>query len=255
MALNILAFCLVGNRAELCFLQLTDNSVYFWAVKWYYKCIMAELNKAFLYGGFSESYEFIEPLARAISEGPNRFVDEAELFTLAEARSAPEAFVEEGRRRIIITHSAGATALRRAGMVITLNGIEPTPTRKILCGSIKVGLNGDIGREDGVPAPSLLDAFDEVCDNSETLKLLLETRHFSTLGLLAKGDKQFPEGRIYLPTDQDEYGFGRHLVDVANRLDVYAKMLPGYHNQAMLHPNWAAGEIKHCIEELHTVAA
>lgn len=206
---------------------------------------MAEYSKAFIIGGWSEDHDFLAGLTREVSEGPNRFVDEADPLTLAEAFGRVEDVGREARRRIVITHSAGMMAVRQAGMVVALSGVEPTPLSAIICGGYRVGVNRQVGHDAYVIETGLINGFMEVTRHPTTLGVLLKARAFSTVRTMIGRAGLFPDGRVYLPADKDEFGFGSHgEVDLAQRHGVTAHMLPGWHNQPLLHPREAAGQIK-----------
>jgi hypothetical protein len=206
---------------------------------------MTEYSKAFVIGGWSEDHAFLEGLTREISEGPNRIVAEAESLTLAEALKNIDALNHETPRRIVVVHSAGMMAVREAGLVVALNGAEPTPLGKTIWGGIKVATNSAIGREEYANEPRLTSGIIEVLRHPSTLAIPLRVRKFSTVQTLIRGSASFPDGRVYLPSEDDEFGFGSNgEVDLANRHGVTAQMLEGWHNQHLLHPRAGAEQIK-----------
>jgi hypothetical protein len=204
-----------------------------------------EIKKAFVIGGFSEDHAFLEAFTRAICEGENRIVEDAESITLAEAYRNRGKLNTEAAHRIVFPHSAGNEVIRQAGIFVGLNPIEPTPFLKTILRGIKVANNHEIGREDHVAKPSPISGFVEVVKHPSNLKAPLIVRKFSTVQMLVDGGTEaFPEGRLYLPTRQDEFGFSSdELVTYAKIHGITSEMLDGYHNQPLLHPRAAVAQI------------
>lgn len=170
---------------------------------------MAEVLKAFVIGGFSESHRFLEGFTRIVCEGPNRLVEEAESITLGDALADIDKLNKEAVNRIVFFHSAGGLAVQKAHIAVAMNGAEPTPLLQTLKGAIKVGTNKEAGLEPGLRKTGLRHGALEVGRHPSTLKVPLEVRHFSTVQMLVDGGTEaFPGGRLYLPTHNDEFGFG-----------------------------------------------
>ncbi|MBA2279592.1 hypothetical protein H0V99_04100 [Candidatus Saccharibacteria bacterium] len=213
---------------------------------------MSEVSKAFVIGGFSEDHTFLEGFTNEICDGPHSLVDEAESITIAEGFKDIDKLNKEAARRIIFAHSAANMVIRKAGIIVALNGVEPTPLFKTIRGAVKVGTNSEIGRDEHIPKTGLTNGFKEVMRHPSTLKVPFMVRKFSTSQMLIDGGKEaFPGGRLYLPTDMDEFGFGSdETVTYATSHGISAKMLPGYHNQPLLHPREAVRQIYEILDEI-----
>lgn len=216
---------------------------------------MAEYNKAFVVGGWSENKNFLWGLANEISTGKFSIVSDAETVTLAEAQRKKDKFLKEAQNRIVIAHSAGMMAIRRAGIVIAINGAEPTPFLMAVRGALRLSTKSNTEPDfDHVIATGLSDGLREVMLHpSQLITVPLRLRAFSTLQRLTESNTSFPDGRVYLPTEHDEFGFGSHgEVEVALEHGIVARMLPGYHNQPLQRPQEGAKDIAWAIDQLNT---
>jgi hypothetical protein len=210
---------------------------------------MTEYSKAFLIGGWSEDHDFLTGLCREVTEGPNRFVDGIEPLTLAEALDSTDKINRESEHRLVIAHSAGMMAIHTAGIIVALNGAEPTSLAGAIAGGIKVGANKSIGHESHVAESTVVNGVREVVRHPVTLSIPFRLRNYSTVWTLIEGKTAFPGGRVYLPTDRDEFGFGSHgEVGLARCHGIVAAMLAGWHNQPLLHPRASAAHIKSALE-------
>jgi len=211
---------------------------------------MAEINKAFVYGGFSEDTQFLAAFTNALCTGPDRLFDEAEAFTWAQVDADFDKLSLEARRRALFPHSAGAMLVKHAALVATLNGVEPTPIHKTIWHAKDVASNHEIGREAHVTKSGILDAAVEVFRHPSTLKIPFLVRKFSTVQMLIDGgEKAFPGGRLYLPTRQDEFGFGgEEEVALAQANGITAELLEGFHNQPLVHPIAAVRKIGQLLD-------
>lgn len=215
---------------------------------------MAELNKAFVVGGWSEGFRFLEGLTQSVSEGPNRLVYEAESVTLGYALKESDKFNKEAARRLVIGHSAAFMAIDRAGLAVSLNGAEPTGLCRTLIGGIRVGTN-KIGKEESATPPKFSDGFMEVAMAPQTIMVPFWLRQFSTVDKLINNAEAYPGGRVYLPTDKDEFGFGGHdEVERARRDGIVSWMLEGWHNQPLFCPDASVAQIKLALNQLEKSA-
>lgn len=213
---------------------------------------MPEIDKAFIIGGWSESVKSLEPLAESL--GAQGLFREVDIFTLGKALEDKK-INAAARNRSVVTHSAGAFAIHQAGLIVVLNGVEPTPLHRLTLGAFGVAFNRQIGHEEGVRVMGLADAAIELARSPYTLGLPYRLSHFSSLKRLIDYAEMFPEGRAYLPTDKDEFGFGGHgEVDKAREYGIYAEALPGAHSQPLLHPNAAAQAISRALESLGSLS-
>jgi len=212
---------------------------------------MAEVSKAFVVGGFSESKRFLEGFTNVVSNGPDRIVEDAEPITLGWAFANSDKFNKEAENRIVFFHSAGGLVVRKARIAVAMNAAEPNPLGQTLKGAIKVGTNGEIGREEGLRKTGLRHGAMEVARHPSTLAVALLVREFSTLKMLvAGGTEAFPEGRLYLPSHNDEFGFGSYWdVMIAQANGITAEMQDGFHNQPLLHPTPAVKRIGELLNE------
>jgi hypothetical protein len=213
---------------------------------------MSEYAKAFVVCGWSECRGFGEGLACQVAEGPHKIVDEAEVLTLAYALRHSEKVNKETPRRIVLAHSAAILAIHSAGIIVAMNGPEPTPLRKTLQGGIRVATEPNItpDREHTI-AVDPMDGVYEVLKHPLTWRVPLRVRHFSTVQYLIDGKQVFPGGRVYLPTDKDEFGFGdANAVKRAREHGIVADLLPGWHNSPLLLPCEGAEQVKTALERL-----
>lgn len=207
---------------------------------------MAEYSKAFVIGGFSEGEKFLKGFTNAVSQGPGRIVEDADFLSYAYARKHADKLAKEARRRIVFEHSLGTSTVKEAGIVVAMNGAEPIERMRDTVGRAwKVFNNHDIKREEQVKHPSRLSGPWEVTKHPGTLGVLSRLKNFSTLQMLIDGGTEaFPDGRFYLPTIDDEFGFGHNgEVELARTHGITAEMLPGWHNQPLLHPVKAVEQI------------
>lgn len=212
---------------------------------------MAEYKKAFVIGGWSEDLPYIDGLSQEISEGRHRFVDEADSITLGWALANGDKLAQEAKRRIVIAHSSAPMAIRESGIIVTLNGAEPTLPHLSIFGGLRTACNRQIGYDESVPAPNLLNSVRELLRSPRTLAVPGWLVGFSTVKLLLGNKESFPDGRVYLAYDKDEYGFGQHgEIELARADGMVADMLEGWHNQPMQHPVTAARDIKASLDEL-----
>lgn len=211
---------------------------------------MSEFNKAFVVGGWSEGYRFLEGLTRCVSEGPNRLVAEAESVTLGYALREADKFNKEAARRLVIGHSAAFMAINRAGLAVSLNGAEPTPLPKTIFGGLRVGTN-KIGKEEAIVPPKLTDGFMEIAMSPRTMLVPFWLRQFSTLNKLINNAEAYPGGRVYLPADKDEFGFGSNgEVDRARACGIVSWRVQGWHNQPLLYPSQSVAQIHEALNRL-----
>lgn len=212
---------------------------------------MPELEKAFVIGGFSEDLAFLEAFTNAVSSGPDRIVEDAEPITLAYALRNKEKLNDEAAGRVVFAHSAALLAIEKAGVVVAMNAAEPTKLARTVIGAVKTSTNKQIGREPHVAEPTFSSAFVEVAKHPSTWSVPFRVRSFSSLNVLLTGGRHaFPGGRFYLPSRDDEFGFGRvELVDYANKHGIVAQMLEGFHNQPLLHPNATVKQIHDIFEQ------
>lgn len=214
--------------------------------------MVREIKKAFVVGGFSESIHFLSPFTREICEGEYRIVDEAEPIPVADILANPENFLKESRRRLVVSHSFGAIAIREAVRVVMLNPVEPTPLHQTFKGALRVATNQKIGREPNVPQLGLTDPARELMRHPViNAKIPFWVRRASGLQVLINGGTHaFPGGQYYLPTNEDEFGFGRvEYVERALEQGIIAELLSGYHNQPLLHPASAVQHIYNLFEQ------
>lgn len=212
---------------------------------------MPEYSKAFIVGGWSEDHVLLEGLTREVAEGPHRIVDEAESITLAEALANPIKLNQEAGRRIVIAHSAGFMAIKEAGVIIALNGVEPTPLIKTILGGVRTGTNKAIGHDEYVTKTGLANGFLEVLRHPSTLSIPFKVQNFSTVRTMIDRKESFPGGRVYLPTDEDEFGFGCNgEVELARQNGITAATLKGWHGQPLLHPRAGAEQINRYLNEV-----
>lgn len=210
---------------------------------------MAELDTAVVIGGFSESEEFIWGLTNAVSN--SGIASRVEGLTYAQAKEQPDILTEDPSRIIAITHSIGAEAVEEAGVFCALNGVEPTQVPHTIVRAFKVFTNSKVGRDaDNTIKTGMLDGPKEVLRNISTLGALVTTRKFSTIQKMIDGGTDlFPVGRIYLPTDKDEFKFGsRDEVSRADEHGIIAYTLDGYHNTPLFHPVQAAATVRDILE-------
>ncbi len=215
---------------------------------------MAEYSKAFVVGGWSESKDFLWGLTNEITTGKFGFVSEAEAITLAEAKRNKNGFKNEVIKRIVVAHSAGMMAIRRGGVVIAINGAEPTPLRKAFRGLKSLSTESNtIPDSEHVIATGLLDGLVEVMRRpSQLVTVPWQLRTFSTLQILIENVEGFPGGRAYLPTEHDEFGFGSQgEVAIALEHGIVARMFPGYHNEPLHRPQEGAQAIAWAINQLN----
>ena len=225
----------------------------FWQERCYNFTLMAEYNKAFVVGGWSESEDFLWGLTNEISNGDSRIVAEAEAITLAAALRNKKRFNQEAKNRIVVAHSAGMMAVTNAGVIVALNAAEPTLVRQAVRGAVRVGTEPNIEPQtDFVKPTSLSDGFIEIARHPSLLVTVpVRLRSYSTIQTLVEGEAAFPDGRAYLPTEYDEFGFGSHNeVEQALEHGITARMLPGYHNQPLLRPQEGAEHIQWAVNQL-----
>lgn len=211
---------------------------------------MAELDTAVVIGGFSESEDFMWGLTNAVSN--SGIASRVEGLTYAQAKRRPDILTEDPSRIIAITHSIGAEAVEEAGIFCALNGVEPTQVPHTIARAFKVFTNRKVGRDaEHTIKTGLLDGPKEVLRNISTLGALTTTRKFSTVQkMIDGGTVLFPAGRIYLPTDKDEFKFGSgDEVERAAEDGIVAYMLDGYHNTPLFHPVEAVETIRTIIED------
>lgn len=198
---------------------------------------MIEYTKAFIVGGWSECPGDLERLAYEITEGEHRFASEVEAFSLASVLERIKGFAEEAKRRVVVTHSAGAMAVEGAGALVTMNGPEPTPFKRLAQGALLVATHG-VGHHE-YALPTALKSWEaEICRRS-TLTIPLRVTRFSTIKKLISGLEagEYPGGCAYLVGAKDEFGFGSHKeVDLAASSGIPAAVLPGRHNTALISP-------------------
>jgi hypothetical protein len=205
--------------------------------------------KAIVVGGFSESEEFLAGLRAALGSG---LFQDVEQVTLANALKYHEDLQEAAERCTVVAHSLGPIAVRAAGAFISLNGAEPTSLLKSAVGAYRVSTNFDrISHEEGMPPIGFLDGAIETAKNPRTLLATLKLGKFSTVQMMIDGGEEaFPGGRVYLPSDKDEYGFGHHgEVERAQKAGIIAAMRDGYHDEALLHPHKTVAQIAQILEE------
>jgi len=214
---------------------------------------MAEYKQAFVVGGWSEDHDFLEGLTDAVSGGPHRIVENADSVTLAKALHDDYKWNLRFKDAMVIAHSAGMMAVHDAGIVVALNGVEPTPLLATIQGGKRVALEGNITPDDEHVIPTGLTngLFEVLRHPIISAKIPFRVRDFSTIRQMIIYKRHFPDGRIYLPTTDDEFGFGHHgEVDKARQHGILAEMVPGYHNQHLLRPQEGAKLIKNKLNEL-----
>lgn len=205
---------------------------------------MSEIKEAIIQGGLAEYPESLDPLANAVSSGPNRLVEDATPITLNWALDNPEQYSRLVSDKLVIAHSFGALLVPRSGVIVALDGVEPTSLRKAQQGARMIQQNvPQIGREAGVPendqAASNREIFGSIGNFRNFLRVTWAVRKSSTLShLIEGGEAAFPEGRLYLPYADSEYGFGDQAkVDEAQQHGITAELLPGTHNRALVYPD------------------
>jgi len=214
---------------------------------------MSKYAKAFVVGGWGETEEYIQGLTNEIQleEGPHGFVEHAEGITLAEALRHKRVINKDAEKRLVVTHSAGIMAIDNAGVIVALNGPEPTLLPRTIMGGRRVIRECNITPDDYVTKTSAWDGVDEVLHHPVTWAVPFLVQCFSTVRKLARHERAFPGGRIYLQTESDEFGFGSgDNIEWARQNGIIADMLPGFHNQPMLRPREGAEQISIALARL-----
>jgi hypothetical protein len=216
---------------------------------------MSEYSKAFVVGGWSEDCSSLTGLIEEITTGPHSFVDDADPLTLAEVMRRNDAYNTEFARRIVITHSAGIMAVHRAGVVIAMNGPERTSLTRLIRGAGEIAVNIASAMHEDQAAPiGLTNGLREVFAHPITMTIPFRVGYFSTVRKLIDGKANYTDGRAYLVTTEDEFGFGENgEVSLARQHGLVAQMYPGSHNQHLWNPRAGAGQIRLALNDLAIV--
>jgi len=204
--------------------------------------------QAFVIGGFSESPDYLSPLTNEVA---TQLFSDVEQFTWHQAYRRRHMLAREAVNRTIITHSAGAMFLHDGVRAIALAGVEPTPPEKSILRAGKVAFNMTLGHEKGSPIVPMLSNVEEVLRHPTHLRVLGQVGWFSTTERLVRaGDERFPEGRLYLPALDDEFGFGKpEAVARATANGITAAYVGRFHNYPLTHPKATVQSIRSLIEQ------
>ncbi len=210
---------------------------------------VGDFNKAFVVGGYGQSPDALGPLAEAIGDHAGFNLNKTpDVATLGKAMLFNRSFNREASRRLVVALSFGPRAVNRAGAIIVLNGAEPTPIKDQIDG-VKADTQehrDQMGREPHVPEFSPMGMYLEYAKHPIVAATTpFRIRNFSTLDkLIDHGVEAYPGGRAYFPGIEDEYGFGHNgEVERAREHGIVADMFPGFHGQALYHPQATAQRI------------
>lgn len=196
-----------------------------------------------------QSNDALWGIANELTSGPHKIARDAVTVTLGEGLKDPEQLESLLTESDAIGISAGTKLIKAARSIISLNGLEPTSKLKLIkeMGREKMSNNDGHIKPDVSNTDFLKEFFRSP---SMPIRVLHWAKHFSTVNHMIKGGRaSFPEGRLYLPTDDDEYGFGNNgEVQKALEHGIYAKLLPGTHGEAVLRPREHSRRIKEALE-------
>lgn len=214
---------------------------------------MVAFKEAVIVGGFGQSRDALWGLANEISSGEHAFASDVDIVTLAEGMDGAKELGKPAESRIVLAISAGTKLVEQAGVFVSLNGAEPTPYRRSISAALFHGEK--LSENDGHTKPNLSDndPVFEIVRNPGTIRALRWAKHFSTVQHMIRGGQEaFPSGRAYLPTFDDEFGFGSNgEVEIAQSNGIAAMHLPGTHGEAVLRPRNHTGYIKQVLETMN----
>jgi hypothetical protein len=139
--------------------------------------------------------------------------------------------------------------LHEGQRAIALSGPEPThPAKSVLFAGI-VALNTRFGHENEINV-SILSCAEELLRHPNHLRILGRVGVFSTSErLIRAGHERFPEGRFYLPSRNDEFGFARpDAMKRAAEHGVTTDYIGNFHNYPLVNPKATVAQIRELLE-------
>lgn len=207
--------------------------------------------RAIVIGGFSESPECIAPLTNEVAT----IFSDVEQLTWHQAFRRRNLLARDTLARTVITHSAGAMFLREGQRAIALSGPEPIHPAGAMLRAGLVALNMRHGDESEV-SMTIRGSVEEILRHPDHLRILGKVARFSTAErLILKGSERFPDGRFYLPSQEDEFGFTRpEMMERAAAHGITAAYVGRFHNYPLTNPKATVAQI-HQLLEAPSVAA
>lgn len=214
-------------------------------------------NEAVIVGGLGQSEAMMWGFANELTTGPHRVFDDAHIVTLAQAIEGHHLLEpDEALRRTAIGISAGVKCVEAAGIFVTVNGVEPTGYMRQMRAAVLQGEKPSANDGFVKPGISENDAVREIAAHMQSLRFAQKTakKHSTFRQLVVGGTDKYPEGRLYLTADKDEFGFGRNVVEIKDaKKGVYAGVhhyeLEGTHGEPLLRPRGYTAQFKQAYEE------